>query len=34
MNVLDVMPGSSLGTYRVELAEVGAIPVAPHGIAG
>lgn len=34
MNVLDVMPGSSPGTYRVELAEVGAIPVAPHGIAG
>ncbi len=33
MNVLDVMPGSSPGTYRVELAEVGAIPVAPQIVA-
>ena len=30
MNALDVMLGSSPGTYRVELAEVGAIPVAPQ----
>jgi outer membrane protein TolC len=32
MNALDVMLGSSPGTHRAELAEVGAIPVAP-GIA-
>ncbi|MGM8061308.1 efflux transporter outer membrane subunit [Vogesella indigofera] len=30
MNALDVMLGSSPGTHRAELAEVGAIPVAPR----
>lgn len=30
MNALDVMLGSPPGTHRVELAEVGAIPVAPQ----